>query len=484
METYRTALILGYGRSGRAAERLLHAENTETVVCTQETTDEVEVFRILEERDFDVCIVSPGFSLSHPWMCAVLEAGVPLLSELELGWSRHRGKTVAVTGSNGKSTAVKWICEMLQLSGLKAAIGGNYGIPACETVFENPELDWLVLEVSSFQLETVQNFRAEVAVLLNVLPNHLNRHGTMETYRRTKARIFSSSLELAAKPKAGVVRASIPMEHANATARLSEKGVLPQTGSTRYTHPGFANISQGDVCLAPANLLPQLKADLSGAKRNWITFGGTPDADYFFENGQVFQESEPILDLSGTLFDSPILGSCTGAAGAAVAAVCGITQKAAEAAARGFEPLPHRLQRVGELDGVAFINDSKATNLAAVATALQACGTGIHLIAGGLPKESDYTFIKEILAERTRSIYLTGQASRSMYQAWSGFCPCVECGTLEKAFNAARNAAKPGETVLLSPGCASFDQFIGFEERGERFMALFHESVQGGGDAL
>ncbi|MEN8254174.1 MAG: UDP-N-acetylmuramoyl-L-alanine--D-glutamate ligase [Verrucomicrobiota bacterium] len=480
MEKYRTALILGYGRSGRAAERLLRAEGCETVVLSQETADDAEVSHTLEERDFDICIVSPGFSLSHPWICAVREAGVPLLSELELGWSRHRGKTVAVTGSNGKSTAVKWICEMLQLAGQKAAIGGNYGIPACETVAGNPDLDWLVLEVSSFQLETVQNFRAEVAVVLNVLPNHLDRHENMDLYRRTKARIFGSSLGLTANPKTGVVRASIPMEHANAVAGHSEKDVLPQTGSTCHTRPDFA---QGDACLVPVDLLEPFKADVEGERR-WITFGGTPDAGYFFENGRVFEGSEPVLDLSDTLFDSPVLGGCTGAAGAAVAAVCGIPQKVAEAAARGFEPLPHRLQRVGELDGVAYINDSKATNLAAVATALQACGTGIHLIAGGLPKESDYTFIKEILAERTRSIYLTGQASRAMYQAWSGFCPCVECGTLEKAFNAARNAAKPGETVLLSPGCASFDQFIGFEERGERFVALFHESVQGGGDAL
>jgi UDP-N-acetylmuramoylalanine--D-glutamate ligase len=130
-----------------------------------------------------------------------------------------------------------------------------------------------------------------------------------------------------------------------------------------------------------------------------------------------------------------------------------------------------------------FINDSKATNLAALSAALEACGDGIHLIAGGLPKESDYTFIKEILAERTRSIYLVGQVSRAMYQAWNGVCSCVECGTLETAFKAAKNAAKPGETILLSPGCASFDQFLSFEERGERFSALFDESVRRRGDA-
>ena len=462
---------------------MLRAEGVEVSVLTEETAGLPEVLKSLGDMKFDICIVSPGFALSHPWIGAVREAGVPLLSELELGWSRHRGKTVAVTGSNGKSTAVKWIFEMLQLAGLKAAIGGNYGIPACEVVLDHPGLDWLVLEVSSFQLETVRNFHAEVSVLLNVLPNHLDRHETMDIYRLTKARIFGSSLELVAKPKAGVVRVSIPMEHSSAAARLSEEGVLPQTGSTRYTHPGLANISQGDVCLAPANLLPQLKADLGGAKRNWITFG-TPNADYFFKNGQVFHGSESVMDLSGTPFDSPVLGGCTGSAVAAVTHACGVPFNVAAEAARRFEPLPHRLQRVGGIEGVAYINDSKATNLAAMAVALETCGRNIHLIAGGVPKESDYTFIKEILAERIRSIYLVGQVSRAMYQAWNGVCLCVECGTLETAFNTAQNAAKPGETILLSPGCASFDQFLSFEERGERFMALFQESVQGGGDAL
>ncbi|RKX44396.1 MAG: hypothetical protein DRP64_06640, partial [Verrucomicrobia bacterium] len=395
METYRTALVLGYGRSGRAAERLLHSEGTEVLVLAEESAGLPDILRAVEKTQFEVCIVSPGFALSHPWICAVCEAGVPLLPELELGWSRHRGKTVAVTGSNGKSTAVKWIFEMLQLAGLKAAIGGNYGIPACEAVLDHPDLDWLVLEVSSFQLETVREFHAEVAVLLNVLPNHLDRHETMAVYRRTKARIFGSSLELIAKPKAGVVRASIPIEHANAAARLSGKGVLPQTGSTRYTQPGstrytqpgFANISQGAVCLAPANLLPQLKADLGGAKRNWITFG-TPNADYFFKNGQVFHGSESVMDLSGTPFDSPVLGGCTGAAVAAVTHACGVPFNVAAEAARRFEPLPHRLQRVGEIGGVVYVNDSKATNLAAMAVAVEACGWNIHLIAGGVPKES------------------------------------------------------------------------------------------------
>ncbi|VGO21054.1 UDP-N-acetylmuramoyl-L-alanine--D-glutamate ligase [Pontiella sulfatireligans] len=436
MEKYRTALILGYGRSGRAAERLLHAEGTETVVLTSETSADPEVAQALNDYAFDVCVVSPGFSIAHSWVCAVRDAGIPLLSELELGWSRHQGRTVAVTGSNGKSTAVKWIYEALLLDRRKAAIGGNYGIPACEAVFNCSDLEWLVLEVSSFQLETARDFRADVAVVLNVLPNHLDRHENLEIYRKTKARIFG-----------------------------------PVSSPSR-------------ACLAPVGLLEVLRDDAGGAERSWGSFGGTPDADYFYENGRVFHGSDAVLDLRSTLFESPIIGSCTGSAVAAVCASMGIPFAVAQRVARHFEPLPHRLQRAGELGGVEYINDSKATNLAAVSAAVQACGKNIHLIAGGLPKESDYTFVKEVLAERVMSIYLIGQASRAMYQAWNGACPCVECGSLEEAFSAARNAAKPGDMVLLSPGCASFDQFRSFEERGERFMALFQDAVQAGSDAL
>lgn len=435
MEKYQTALILGYGRSGRAAEKMLQAEGCETVVFAQETADDNQIFQTLKIRSFDVCIVSPGFALSHPWVCSVRDAGVPLLSELELGWSRHTGRTVAVTGSNGKSTAVKLICESIQLSGLKSAIGGNYGIPACEVVLDHSDLDWLVLEVSSFQLETVHHFRPEVAVVLNVLPNHLDRHETMLAYRRVKARIFGT--------------ASLP----------------------------------ADFCLVPVELLEPFKEDVDG-ERNWITFGGTPDADYFFNNGAVLRGEETLFDLRETPFDSPTIGRCTGASVAAVAQVCGLAFSVVESAAQRFKPLPHRLQGIGELGGVFYVNDSKATNLAAMATALLATGNKIHLIAGGRSKESDYTFVKEILAERVRSIYVIGQASQAMYQAWNGICPCVDCGTLEEAFSTARNAAGAGDTILLSPGCASFDQFLRFEERGERFMALFKDAVEAEDDTF
>jgi len=424
MHTFHQALILGYGRSGKAAERLLTSEGCRTDVLAEESADELDLAKQLAAEKYEVCIVSPGFALSHPWVSAVRAAGIPLLSELELGWSRHKGKTVAVTGSNGKSTAVKWIHETLELAGLKSALGGNYGIPASEAVMKHPDSDWLVLEVSSFQLETVQEFRPDISILLNILPNHLDRHGSMEEYRRTKARVFGPA----------------------------------EAGS--------------ETCIVPASLVHTLKAALPDERKR-VTFGTETDADFRYDSGRIFQGTTSILNLCGTPFDSPVIGGCTGAAMAAFLSVSGISFDLARQSAERYNPLPHRQQRLGELDGVVYINDSKATNLAAMAAALEAAGGHIHLIAGGLPKESDYTFVKEILAERVRSIYVIGQASRAMYEAWNGVCLCVECGTLNEAFNRAREASRAGDTVLLSPGCASFDQFNGFEDRGEQFEELF-----------
>lgn len=422
MHAYQTALILGYGRSGRAAERLLSAEGTAVCVLDESIYDLSELREALADNAFDVCIVSPGFALDHPWLDAARAAGVPLLSELELGWSRFNGCTIAVTGSNGKSTAVKWIAETLTHVGLRTEMGGNYGVPACKVVMDQPDLDFLVLEVSSFQLETVRHFRPNIAVLLNVLPNHLNRHGTMENYRATKARIFARA--------------------------------------------------QGeDACIVPLELLEPVQKDVPGAAGRWITFGAA-GADYCYLDGNILRQGKPVMDLAGTLFGNPVLGGCTGAAVTAVIQACGLAAKEAEIAARSFEPLSHRFQKIAEIDGVTYVNDSKATNLAAMQAAVLACGKRVHLIAGGQPKESDFTFVKEILAEHTERIYLIGQASRTMYEAWSKDCSCVECRTLEEALACVRKAVGKGDIVLLSPGCASFDQFGSFEDRGDQFARL------------
>ncbi|MBN2162674.1 MAG: UDP-N-acetylmuramoyl-L-alanine--D-glutamate ligase [Pontiellaceae bacterium] len=434
MQTYSNALILGAGRSGRAAERLMQSEGARTLVVSRESGGDDGLACALRDDAFDVCLVSPGFALDHPWLCAVREQGIPLLSEFELGWSRHRGRTIAVTGSNGKSTAVKWIHEALCDMGLRSAIGGNYGIPACEVVMESPDLDWLVLEVSSFQLETVQSFRADAAIVLNILPNHLDRHGSMEGYWKTKARLFECA-------------------------------------------------GPDDICLVPDAWL-ELFRDAVGPERRWVSFGPGHASDFRYQSGRVLAGQAPVLDLSGCLFDTPVLGDCTGAAVAGLVVSLSLDAVSFRRAALQLEPLPHRFQRLGEIGGVTYINDSKATNLAAMAAGIQACSGGVHLIAGGLAKETDYTFVKEILAEQVTRIYLIGKASEAMYQAWNMVCSCVECDTLEQAFDTAERAAAEGETILLSPGCASFDQFCSFEERGACFEALFNRALKVDKDAL
>lgn len=428
MKMYRSALVLGYGRSGRAAEALLLSEGCSVVVATEDDIDLGRLMEILVKASFDICIVSPGFPFSHSWLDVVRDAAVPLLSELELGWSRFVGKTVAVTGSNGKSSAVKWICEMLQASGQRAEIGGNYGVPASEVVLKNPSLDFLVLEVSSFQLELVDQFSPDIAVLLNILPNHLDRHGSMEVYQHLKQRIVDGS----------------------------------------------------SVAIVPYSLFPAMNVAQKWDVKTWITFGENSAADYVYKEGAVLHHNVEVMNLLDTPFGSPVLGASTAVAVAAVAQACGVSYEMAYLSAKNFQSLPHRLQRLGTIDGVIYANDSKATNLAAVSAALQACGRNVHLVVGGIVKETDFTFIEEVLAERVRSIYLIGRSSSVLYKAWEKTCSCVECGTLEVAFATAKENAKPNDVILLSPGCASFDQFKSFEDRGACFMALFQEAKNDG----
>jgi UDP-N-acetylmuramoylalanine--D-glutamate ligase len=444
MKTHGKALVLGCGGSGAAAAQLLHSEGTHVIVLDGGAGDEgiaradglrhsgmegVTDCRDLPPGDYDVCVASPGVSLSSPLLQQARARKLPVLSELELGWSRCRCPVVAVTGSNGKSTAVKWIAESLQAGGLRAEPAGNYGPPVSKIVLEQKDLDWLVLEVSTFQLETVSEFRAEVGILLNIHPNHLDRHGDMQTYRMLKAKLFAQS-----------------------------KG--------------------SDACIVHQPLLEEARR-LSGRKGRWISFGNSAGADYLYKNGIVTAGGKQVLDLQGTIFANDVLGQA-GAAVAAALVSCGLDSSCVARAASTFKPLPHRMQPVGEFGGVRFINDSKATNLAAMAAALRMIPSKIRLIAGGLGKEKDYSFVKELLAKKVQGVYLIGRTSKEMASAWSDAVPCFLCETLEIAVRRATDDAKEGDVILLSPACASFDQFRNFEERGDRFIRLVEDRVRGG----
>lgn len=434
----REAVVLGLGASGAAAAHLLRAEGTAVTVVDRELGPRQAAARAEVERAgvrvvhsphelpdgaFELCVVSPGVPVSSPWIQVARARGIPVVAELELGWSR-RGpatRTFAVTGSNGKSNAVKWIAESLAEAGWEVAIAGNYGPPVCRVVQESRGLDWLVLEVSSFQLETVREFRAETGLLLNLVPNHLDRHGDFDTYRRAKAQLFAR-----ARPD--------------------------------------------DLCLVHEDCADAVRAD-AGGSGTWLTFGRRSGSDFVYRDGQVWSGPQALADLRGSYFGNEVLGiNAAGVAGAFQAG--GLPLAAATRVARVFRPLPNRMELVAEARGVRFVNDSKATTLTALAAAVRMCGGPVRLIAGGLLKEKDLSGVKEVLAQHAAGVYLIGKASEPMAAAWSGVVRCEACGTLEVAVRSAWREAQAGETILMSPGCASFDQFKDFEDRGERFRQL------------
>jgi len=435
----RTALVLGMGSSGAAAARLLRGEGWRVVALERQDRPRIEAAaRALEELGVEVlsgdpavpdleaafAVVSPGVPWDAPWMQALRARGVPLCSDIELGWSRFRGRTVAVTGSNGKSTAVKWLGDVLGATGLKVAVGGNYGPPVCGLAMGQGDADLWVLEVSSFQLETVDRFRPDVGVLLNVQPNHLDRHGDMETYFRLKSRLFARGTP--------AQTAVIPLGEARRIRRAVE------------------------------------------ATPRWLTFGEEAEADYRWVDGRVHGPGIEALDLRGTYFDNPVLGPVCAAVTAAATAIDAAAARHVAATAAAFIPLPHRMEETGRLDGVRFVDNSKATSLPALEASLRMAGAGIRLIAGGRAKSGGFETLDGLLRAQVRGAYLIGEAADTLRRAWEGVVPCRMSGTLEAAVHDAWGEACPGETILLAPGCASFDQFPGFEARGECFKKAYY----------
>ena len=439
MKKYENVLVLGLGASGVAAAELLAGEGAHVVAADRCRSAELaEKAATLEARGvsvrlgadglpgerFDVCIASPGFAPDSEWIRKVEARGTEVISELELGASRCRCPMVAVTGSNGKSTLVKLVAESLAAGECRVEIGGNYGVPLSAFAAKSGALDWIVVEVSSFQLEKVRMFRPRVGVLLNVNPNHLNRHGDFATYVGLKSRLF---------------------------ARL-----------------------EPDDTAAVLDVNIEEIRRLSGGRGRWVSFGISEGADYVYREGIIRRRGGPergAASVEGTLFANDVMG-VTASAAVAVAEACGLSGGCVERAARAFQALPHRMSRIATVRGVTFIDDSKATNLAAMAAALDMCEGPVRLIAGGQMKEDDLQSVRTRLARKVKAAYLIGEAAPRMAEAWSGAVTCRPCATLEKACRDAWADALAGETILLSPAGASFDQFKSYEERGNRFIEL------------
>ena len=414
------ALVLGAAASGAWAARLLLARGCDVTVLDEKAESTIKCLREMPDGQFDVCVASPAFALNHPWITACAERGIPVISELELGACYWRGKIMAVTGSKGKSSLVKFCADTLNQSCERASPAGNYGIPLCQLVLEKPSLEWAVTEVSSFQMEHSPTFHPHIAILLNLQPDHLDRHADFAEYKALKFRMFANM--------GGDDYALLP--HG-----LDEEGMMPAA--------------------APCH-----------------RFGADAASAWRYADHAVTGPSGERIACDGAWFDNGVLGLAA-AAGVAALSHAGMTAHAIRQGLANFQPLAHRMQKIGvDARGVTWVDDSKATSLTALAAALKMASQPVRLIAGGLLKEKDLFFLKEVLSLTTKKVYLIGQCAGQMAEAWASAVPCEIYGTIDRAVPAAAQDAQHNETVLLSPGTASFDQFNSYRERGERFTEL------------
>jgi UDP-N-acetylmuramoylalanine--D-glutamate ligase len=369
-------------------------------------------------------VKSPGVPVQAPVIAAACTAGMPVLGELELGWRMLANEFIAVTGTNGKTTTVEWIGHMHREASLPVAVAGNVGAALSGLVGAIDERATIVCETSSFQLEDTLAFAPEAAVLLNITPDHLDRHGTLEAYREAKLRIF-------------------------------------------------ARQEAGDVAVLPAGreiaLVPGVRS---------VRFGEGAPAECELREGSLGWEGAPLAAVD----ELRLRGAHNVQNAMAAASVClarGLDPDAVRVGLRGFAGVPHRLAEVAHRDGVLYVNDSKATNVASTLVALRAFpDVGVHLILGGQGKGQDFTALRSAVSESCRAVYLIGEDAARIGQALEGVeAPVRDWADLERAVAGASAAAKVGEVVLLSPACASFDQFSDFEARGERFVALVSRGV-------
>ena len=379
------ALVYGLARSGQAAVARLEARGDEVVTADRSLGNEDDL-SLLEGAE--VLVKSPGVPGERPLVAEARRRGIAVWSELELGWSLLPPHTrlVAVTGTNGKTTTSELLGAILRAAGRDVAVAGNVGTPLSSIA----DAEWVVCEVSSFQLEDVHRFACDVAVLLNLEPDHLDRHGTFEAYRAAKLRVFE-------RTRVAVVPAGSGLD---------------------------------GIAFSADDALP----------------------------------AEPLLRGAHNRENA--------AAATAAARAAGVDDAAIGEALRTFPGVAHRLEPVGEVDGVRYVNDSKATNVAAALRGLQAYASEpVHLILGGSLKGESFEPLAAAIGPNVRSIHVIGEASAELAAALGEGCAHLD-GTLDRAVAHASELAEPGSVVLLSPACASYDQYENFERRGEHFTFL------------
>lgn len=438
----RTAVVLGYGKSGRAAAVLLAREGAAVRVSDASPLEKLGIepaaipggARWIGGEDAailsgaDLLVVSPGVPPRNPIMRAALALGLPTTSELELGWRFTKAPVVAITGTNGKTTTVELCGAIARAAGKKAIVAGNVGTPL--TAFAGEPADLVVLEVSSFQLAFGDAFRPEVGAILNLTEDHLDWHPNFEDYANAKRAMFERQTSEDA--------AVLPSFDAELTRRFAGiPGRVHHFGETPFDGFG-AFLRGGDVIVRTAAGEERVMA---------LTDWALP--------GRHNRENLLAATLSMRL--------------------AGISADAIGDACRAFRGLPHRMEVVASEGGVTWVNDSKSTNPGSLEKALDSAVPTL-LIAGGVTKGCDFRSLEALVAEATRVVYVIGDGASEMEAAWGKTSRVVRAGTLEEAVRLAKAEARKGERVLLSPGCASFDQFRNYAHRGDRFRELVRET--------
>jgi UDP-N-acetylmuramoylalanine--D-glutamate ligase len=445
----RKAVVVGLGKSGLAAVKYLHRQGLEVAVSEFRETIPAEEQAVLEQcgvdlgtgletgghtaaffAEADLIVPSPGVPADVPVLAAARIRGVSVVGELALAAGRIQVPVIAVTGSNGKTTVTSLIGHLLRSAGRKVFVGGNIGIPILEYLLEPGEAEVAVLELSSFQLEAAGDFRPDIGLLLNLSPDHIDRHGSFEEYAAAKMRLFAR-------------------QGGGDTAIIGTDDVLlaaapPAAGEKLYsfgTQPGCRARVEGEA----VRLEPEF---------------GPEDTGEFY-------------DLAGTQLDSRV-NRYNAAAAILATRTFGCEEESIRAGLANFQPPPHRMTLVGEINGVRFINDSKATNVGAVVAALAGFGQGaekeVILIAGGRNKGGDFAALLPSFRQYAKHVVLIGEsASDVAVIAEQADVAHQFAGDMEDAVAKAFAAATQGDTVLLAPACASFDMFRSYEHRGEEF---------------
>jgi UDP-N-acetylmuramoylalanine--D-glutamate ligase len=441
----KRVLVVGLGKSGVASAVFLKERGARVTVSDTKSPDQLrnEIPILLAhgitvetgghgERTFrgqDLIVVSPGVPVDAPPLVQARAFGEPVIGEIELAAQHLPGPIVAITGSNGKTTTTTLTGEILTCGGVSTLVGGNIGTPAISLVAQATPETVVVLEVSSFQLETIQTFRPHVAVILNITPDHLDRHRTLQAYVDAKCRIFENQ-------------------------KSSDFAVLNQDDPTCLT--------LGDRTRAQVSWFSRKKEVPQGA---WVRDGQIVFRDAAGQREIMLVNEIPLKGAHNV--ENVLAAVCAGV-------LMGCKPEQIRKAVSAFKAVEHRLEYVATVKGVEYYDDSKATNVDATIKALESFPANIHLILGGKDKGSDYTVLNGLLRQRVKRVYTIGAAAEKIESQIKSAAEIVHAETLDNAIRRAAAVAQPGDIVLLAPACASFDQFQSYNHRGQ----VFKEAVK------